>query len=162
MFETVLQACVNCLLTNFSFSPNDSPLKSLKDVFLFQLKSSFSSWDIHFFLHLFLSVHHCFRASFKKNPKVYDLINCLNRIELITHFVWYLEKEKSSDIETLSIDRVLNKEHFYGKKHAEKVHQKLVPDPSFILVNNPNQPLLARNSFKNKIFWNRIIRSVNK
>ena len=34
---------------------------------------------------------------------------------LITNFVWYLEKEKRYDIETLSIDRVLNKEHFYGK-----------------------------------------------
>ena len=41
-------------------------------------------------------------------------MNCLNKT-LITHFVWYLEKEKSYDIETLSIDRVLNKEHFYGK-----------------------------------------------
>ena len=34
---------------------------------------------------------------------------------LITHFVWYREKEKGYDIETLSIDTVLNKEHFYGK-----------------------------------------------
>ena len=34
---------------------------------------------------------------------------------LLTHFVWYLEKEKRLDIETLSIDRVLNKENFYGK-----------------------------------------------
>ena len=34
---------------------------------------------------------------------------------LITHFVWYFEKEKGEDIETLSIDRVLNKEQFYGK-----------------------------------------------
>ena len=29
--------------------------------------------------------------------------------------IWYLEKEKSYDMETLAIDRVLNKEHFYGK-----------------------------------------------
>ena len=43
-----------------------------------------------------------------------SFINCLNKI-LITHFVWYLEKEKRYDIETLSIDRVLNKEYFYGK-----------------------------------------------
>ena len=33
----------------------------------------------------------------------------------LTHFVWYLGKEKKYDIETLSIDRVLNKEDFYGK-----------------------------------------------
>ena len=29
---------------------------------------------------------------------------------------------------------------------------KLIPDPFVILVNNPKQPLDARNSFKNKIF----------
>ena len=33
----------------------------------------------------------------------------------ITHFVWYLAKEKRFDIETLLIHRVLKKEHFYGK-----------------------------------------------
>ena len=27
-------------------------------------------------------------------------------------------------IETFSMDRVLNKEHFYETKHAENVHQK--------------------------------------
>ena len=35
------------------------------------------------------------------------------------------------------IDTVLNKEH------AENVHQMLVPDPFFILVNNPKKPLDA-------------------
>ena len=34
------------------------------------------------------------------------------------------------------------------------MHQKLVPDPFLILVNNPKQPLHARNSFKNKIGFN--------
>ena len=29
--------------------------------------------------------------------------------------IWYLEKEKTYDIKTLTIDRVLNKEDFYGK-----------------------------------------------
>ena len=55
-------------------------------------------------------------------------------------------------IETLSIDRVLNKEHFLWENHEENVHQKLVPDPLLILVNNPKQPLHPRNSLKNKIF----------
>ena len=36
-------------------------------------------------------------------------------MNLIAHLVSYLGKEKSYDIETLSTDRVLNKEHFYGK-----------------------------------------------
>ena len=41
---------------------------------------------------------------------------------------------------------------FLWKNHAENVHQKLVSDPFIILLNNPKQPLHARNSFQNKIF----------
>ena len=41
------------------------------------------------------------------------------------------------DTETLSIDRVLNEEYFYG---------------NIMLINNPKQPLHARDSFENKIF----------
>ena len=78
--------------------------------------SSFRSWDIRGFVFLssplLLFVRHCFRGWSKINLKVYDVTNCQNK-NLITHFVWYLEKEKRYDIETLSIDRVLNKEHFY-------------------------------------------------
>ena len=44
------------------------------------------------------------------------------------------------------------------ENHDEDVHQKLVPDPFLILLNNPKQPLHARNPFKNKIFWKRIIK----
>ena len=50
----------------------------------------------------------------KINLKVHDAIICLNK-NSITNFVWYLEKEKRYDTETLSIDGVSNKEHFYGK-----------------------------------------------
>ena len=56
----------------------------------------------------------------KINLKVYDVIYFLSKI-LITRFGWYLEKEKRYGIEPLSIDRVLNKEHFYGKNYAENV-----------------------------------------
>ena len=49
-----------------------------------------------------------------KSFKVYDIINFLNK-NLIIHLVWYLEKKKRYGIKTLSIDKVLNKEHFYGK-----------------------------------------------
>ena len=41
-------------------------------------------------------------------------MNCLNK-NLMTHFAWYLGKKEGYDIETLSIDKVLKKEHFYGK-----------------------------------------------
>ena len=62
----------------------------------------------------FFPVSHWFRGWLKINLKVYDIINCLYK-NLITHFVWYLEREKRCGIETLSIYRVLNNEHFYGK-----------------------------------------------
>ena len=42
------------------------------------------------------------------------------------------------------------------------MHQKLAPDPFWILLNNPKQLLHARNSFKNKIFWNRITKDFKK
>ena len=41
-------------------------------------------------------------------------MNYLNE-NLKTNFVWYLEKESRSTIETWSCNRALNKEHFYGK-----------------------------------------------
>ena len=42
------------------------------------------------------------------------------------------------------------------------MHQKLAPDPFLILLNNPKQPLHARNSFKNKIFWKGIVKNLQK
>ena len=64
----------------------------------------------------------------------------------IVYFVWYLEKGKRYETETLSVvDRVLN-------KHPDKKSCRNVLDPFLILVNNPEEPLHARNSFKNKIF----------
>ena len=61
-------------------------------------------------------------------------------------------KEKGYDIETLAIDKVLNKKTFLWENHAENVHQKLVPDPFLTMVYNQKQPLHTRNSFENKIF----------
>ena len=93
-------------------------LQKLWKMFLFHLKSSFRSRDIQIFAFspspLFLPVSHCLRAWSKINFKVHDAINCLNK-NLKTHFVWYLEKERRYGIETLTIDTVLNKEHFCGK-----------------------------------------------
>ena len=60
------------------------------------------------------SPSHCFRAWSKINFKVYDIISCLNK-NLKKHFVWYFEKDKRYNIETLSIDRLSNKECFYWK-----------------------------------------------
>ena len=48
---------------------------------------------------------------------------------------------------------------FLWKNRAKNAHQKLVSDSFFIPVNNPKQSLHARNYFKNKIFWKRIIKN---
>ena len=64
-------------------------------------------------------VSHCFRGWAKIDLKVNDVTNCLNK-NLMTQFVWYLENEKVHDIETLSNDRVVNKECFH-----EKIIQKM-------------------------------------
>ena len=81
---------------------------SSKKLFPFSRYSSFC----RFVFPLFSPVSHCFRGWSKKNFNVYVVTNCLNK-NLITHFVWYLEKGIKFDIETLS--RILNKERFYGK-----------------------------------------------
>ena len=84
--------------------------------FLFRF---FRSQDIQIVVFLSTSLfptvsHYSRRWSSTRNLKVYAVINWLKK-NLKTHFVGYLEKESRSDIETWSIDRVLNKEQFYGK-----------------------------------------------
>ena len=116
----------------FIFAPNDSPSKTMEATFYFIYKALFVL-EIFNFLHfcpsyLFLPVDHCFRGWSKINLKVHDVINCLNK-NSITHFVWYLEKEKRYDIETLSIDGVSDKEHFY-RKIMQKMWSKSQPQTS--------------------------------
>ena len=111
----IIKACVCYFLSNFYFSRNDSPSKTMKNVFYFIKKALFVLEIfkfLYFHLTFFLS-NHCFRGCSKINLQVYDVINCLKN--LITYFVWYFEKKKSYAIENLSIVRVLNKEHFYWK-----------------------------------------------
>ena len=99
--KTDFKACVRYFHQIFIFSANDSLSKTMKNAFYF-IQKTLRSWDIQFFVFLFL------------NLKVNDVINCLNK-NSITHFVWYPEKEKRYDIETLSIDGVSDNEHFYRK-----------------------------------------------
>ena len=83
--------------------------KLWKKIIFFHLKSFFQSWDTSIFVFPsspnFLSVSHRFRAWSNINLKVYDIIICLNK-NLITHLVWYLQREKRYDIKTLSIDKI--------------------------------------------------------
>ena len=44
------------------------------------------------------------------------------------------------------------------EKSCRKCVTKASPRPLFNFGNNPKQPLHARNLFKNKIFWKRIIK----
>ena len=140
------------------FSPNDSPSNTMKNVFLFHFKKLFSfARYVDFYISvfpLFTPVSHCFRGWSKINLKAYYVINCLNK-NLITHVFDISRREKG--MWTLSIDRVLNKEHFMEKSH-QKWAPKASPRPLFILVNNQKQPLHVRSYFKNKIFWKRIIK----
>ena len=107
----------------FAFFTKWQSFKNDERYFLFHLKSSFPSRDNQIFVFppspIFFPVCHCLRARPKINLKDSDVISCLNN-KFMTHFVWYLEKEKRYDIETLAIDTVLNKEHFY-----EKIVQKM-------------------------------------
>ena len=105
--------------------------------FLFHLKSSFRS-QFPFSL-LLLSVSHCFRAWSKKIPKVYDAINRLNKN--LTHFVWYLEKEKSYVIETYIEYYTKN---ILVEKSCRKCESKASSRPLFFSLK---QPLHARNYF---------------
>ena len=55
------KACFRYFYQIFIFSPNDSPSKTMKNVFLFRIKSSFCSHDIQFFVN-FLVPFHTFRT----------------------------------------------------------------------------------------------------
>ena len=97
-------------------------LEELWEMFFISSKKLFSSSKYsNFFVSVFPFfplIIHCFRSWSKINLKVYNILKCLNK-NLITHFVWYLGEKKRYDNETVSIDRVLNKEHFYGKAMQE-------------------------------------------
>ena len=118
-------------------------LQKLWEMFFISSKKLFSlSRYSNFCIFIFPSffpVSHCFRG--------------LNN-NLITCFVWYLEKEIRCDIETLAADIVLNTEDFYGKNHIENVHQKLVPDPFLILPNNTKKHCMLEIILKTRILFN--------
>ena len=121
----------------------------MKDVFISsKILFSFSRYS-NFCIFIFPSFSSCqpfFRPWSKIKLKVYDVINCLSK-NLITHFVRYLDKKKRYDFEILSIDRVLNNEHFLWKNHAENVRQKLVPDPFFYFGKQPRTTMACKKFF---------------
>ena len=115
------------------FRPESVPLNHNEKCFLFHLKSSFCSRDIQIFLFptspQSFPVSHSLRGWFQINLKVYGVSICLNK-NLITHFNWYLKKEKRFDIETLSIHRVLLKGHFHEKIMHKLYYKSQYKSPS--------------------------------
>ena len=69
---------------------------------------------------------------------------------MIAYFAWDLEKQKKVWHWNLVNWYSIKYGTFLWKNHAEKLHQKLVPDLFLILINNQEHPLHARNSFNNK------------
>ena len=65
---------------------------------------------------------------------------------------------KSYDIETLCIDRVLNKKHFFGKI-IQKMYNKSFTNFNF---SKWTKTTIACKKFWNKIFWKRIIKNRKK
>ena len=61
--QCIIKACVRCFLSNFSFSPNDSASKTMKNIFFISSKKLFSfSRYSNFCIFVFLSffpVSHC-------------------------------------------------------------------------------------------------------
>ena len=139
-----------CLLF-FIFSPNCSPYKFWKMYFI-HIKCCFRPQDIQVFVFLssplFFSVGHYFREWMKINLKVFAVMNCLNK-NLVTHFVWYLEKGKRYGIETLSTERVFN---LIWKIWLEKLFRKRAPKgsprPPFDFGEPLHQQILLRSIFK--------------
>ena len=113
-------------LIKFWFSTKWYSFKNYEKYFFILSKNLFVQ-DIQIVVFLpspiFFPVSHYFRGSMRKNLQVYDVFNSLHR-NLITYFVWYLEKEIRCDIETSSLDKLLNMEHSLWKNHAENVKQK--------------------------------------
>ena len=149
------------LFSKSCFRSESVPLNNYEKYFQFSMKKSFFYFrDIKVFVFptspQFFPVSPCLRGWFKINIKVYDTSICLNK-NLITYFVWYLEKEKDM---TLKLCQMI--EYYVWNIFTEKSCRNYAPKASsklfLILENNPKQPLHARKCFENKTFWKRIIK----
>ena len=136
---------MSAIFNKFLYFTKWQPFKNHERCFLFHPKSSFHSRDIQIFVFspspLFLPVSHCLRAWSKINLKVYVVINCLNK-NLITHFVWCLEKEGRYDIGTLAIETVLN--NIFVKKWCRKFASKASRRPLFYFGKHPKIAIVCK------------------
>ena len=102
LHNTLINRELKTCVCYFSFFHQMTALKQLwKMLFISSEKLySFSRYSNFYFsiFPSFFPVSHWLRGWSKRNLKIYNVSNCLNK-NLITHFVWYLEKEKIYGIE---------------------------------------------------------------
>ena len=99
----------------------------------------------------FFPVSHYFRRCLKKNLKVYDVINCLNKNFNKTFCLISSEGKKIwkwNFVNWWSFKYGT----FLWKNHAENKHQKLVPVSFLILINNQNSQCMQELLLKIKYF----------
>ena len=125
-----VKAFVRYFYQIFIFSPIDSPAKTMKNTSYFIKKALFVLEIIKFlYFHPSLFFFHCFRRWSKINLKVYDTINCLNK-NSITHFVWYLEKEKGVTLK-LCPQMEYQIKNIFMEKSCRKYAAKASPRPVY-------------------------------
>ena len=132
----------------------------MKKCFLFNQKSSFCSQVNQVFFYFRPSIFYSLSALLQRmiNLKVYDTIMCLNKnsIKIFCLISWEGKKVWHWNF----VRRWSIKKGTF--LYAENMQQKLVPDIFIILVNNPKQPLHARNFFKVRFFERRLSKSHKK
>ena len=68
--------------------------------------------------------------------------------------------KKDMALKLCQLNKSIKQGTFVWEKHAENVHQELIPGPFLILLSNPKQPFHARNSFTNQIFWKKALKKI--
>ena len=120
-------------LSNSYFYSEMITLRKLWKMLFFHQKISFRCRDIQFFVFssfpLFLPVGRCFRGCSKVNFKVYDPINCLRK-NSITHFVWYLKREKNMTLK-LCPQMKYQIKNIFMEKSCRKCIAKASPRPLY-------------------------------
>ena len=79
----------------------------------------------------------------------------------MTCFVLYLKKVKRYDIETLSVDRVLNTEPFLGKS-CWKCAPEVIPGPLLTLGSNLKNHCMQETLLKMRYFERGLSKSLKK
>ena len=128
----------------------------MTNAFYFVKKAFSFSRYTDFYISLFPSFFTCQPLLEKMKLSLSDVINWLDK-NLKINFVWYLEKKSRSGIRTWSVDRVLNKAHFYGENLQRFEICSFVCSIKFavsILVNSPKQVPLKIRYFERRLSKN--------